>query len=154
MAVVTTSMRKPKPASRPSRTSRFVGYTVLIIVDSILLSVINGWPGWQSAPFLTADFALVVVFVNISLIGGLAANLVYVLVDPPRLKAAGDTITTLLGLVALLAVWTVFPFAFASDQTLWTLVVRTILAVSIGGCAIAIVVSVVSFLRNDFTPRR
>lgn len=131
----------------PSRAGRRVGYVVAVLVNATILVVVNGWPGWQAAPFLTASMALVLPAVNASVAVNLAANLVYVVTDPPWLKALGDAVTTGVGLVALWRLWTVWPFAFGPGPVDWDLVARVVLLVGIVGAAIAIVVALVRFGR-------
>lgn len=130
-----------------SRAGRRAGYVVAVLLNAALLVLINGWPGWQAVPFLTASTVLVLPAVNASVAVNLAANLVYLVTDPGWLKALGDAVTTGVGLVALWRVWTVWPLAFGPGPVDWDLVARVVMLVAIVGSAIAIVVALVRFGR-------
>ncbi|MEG3616755.1 hypothetical protein [Isoptericola haloaureus] len=129
-------------ARRPSAASRRVGYAVAVLVNGLLLVLIHGWPGWEAVPFLTPRTTEVLTAVDASIVVGIVANLVYLLADPPRLRALGDVVTTAVGLVAVVVVWRVFPFDFAGTFD-WALVVRILLVVAMVGSAIGIVVGLV-----------
>lgn len=126
---------------RPPVVARRVGYVVAVLVNAALLYAANGWPGWGAVPFLTGDTRLVMGLVNASIVVNLAANLVYLARDPSWLKALGDVVTTTVGIVALVRIWQVFPFDFASSSVDWELIVHIVLGVGIVGSAIGIVVA-------------
>jgi CHASE1-domain containing sensor protein len=128
--------------TRPSKAARGFGYTVAAVLNAVLLYLINVRPGWRAVPFLTEDTTRVLVVVNLSLVAGIVANLLFVLYDPPRWKALGDLVTTSISLVVLFRIWAVFPFAFDASQ--WTLLARTVLVVAIVGTGIAMLVQVLA----------
>ncbi|MBL0886281.1 hypothetical protein [Myceligenerans indicum] len=132
--------------SRPSAAARRTGYLVTVLIEVIMLGLIHLWPGWESVPFLTAQTGEVLTPVNASLVAGIVANLLYTITDPPWLRAAGDIVVTAVGLVAILAVWSVFPFDFTGQSFDWALVVRVLLVVAVVGSAISIVVSLVRLM--------
>lgn len=78
----------------------------------------------------------------------LAANVAYLVHDPPWLKALGDLLTTAVGFVALLRIWQVFPFDFGETTFDWTLVVRIVLVVAIVGSAVGIVAAFVAYVKD------
>lgn len=123
--------------------SRRAGYVVAVAINLALLVALNSWPGWDAVPFLTDETTRVLGWVNASLVVSALANVAYVVADPRWLKAAGDAVTTGVGLVAMLRLWSVFPFAFAAGSVDWALVVRVVLVVGIVGSAIGIVAAVV-----------
>lgn len=133
---------------RPPVAARRTGYLVSVAVNAVLLYLVNRRPGWDALPFLTRDTELVLGLVNASLVAGVVANLVYVLADPPRVRALGDLVTTSIGLVAMVRIWQVFPFSFDEDGFPWETVFRVALVVGIVGSAIAIVVALVSLVRG------
>jgi hypothetical protein len=140
-------MSTQTPATRrPSLAARRVGYAIAIAVNLVLLYLINGLPGWQELPFLTADMSLVLPVVNLSLLAGAAANLSFMIIDTPWWKSAGDLITTSISLAVLVRFWQVYPFAFGGSFN-WDLLVRILLIVATAGTGIAIVVHVVSLGR-------
>lgn len=131
-------------ANRPPVGARRAGYVVAVLVNAALLWLLHGWPGWQEAPFLTADFVDVLWLVDLSLWVGAGVNLVYLIRDPLWLTALGGVATTAIGLIATVCLWQVFPFDLGDG---WTVVVRIALVLAIVGSAIGILVNVVTFVR-------
>ena len=132
---VTTARRQPlKP--RPAPGVRRFGYVVAATANALVLYLVNDRPGWDAVPFLTDDTTLVLGAVNASIAAGLVANLLYLLADPPRLRALGDAVTTAVGLYAMVRVWQVFPFDVTDG---WTTLLRVLLVVGIAGSGIALV---------------
>lgn len=140
-------MPRDTSARRPSAAARRGGYIAAIVVGAALLFVLNGWPGWQAMPFLTSDTTQVLWLVNLSLAAGLAANVVYLAYDPPGVKTSGDLVTTVIGLVAAIRVWQVFPFDFGS-ATGWSTALRVLLIVVIVGSCIGILVQLITLARQ------
>ena len=129
---------------RPAVGARRAGYLVAVLVNAAMLCAVNVWPGWEAVPFLTGGMRLVIGLINLSIVVNLGANVVYLLRDPPWLKALGDILTTAVGLVALVRIWQVFPFDFGDGSFDWTPVTRVLLGVGIIGSAIGIGVATVS----------
>jgi hypothetical protein len=123
-------------------------------VNGLLVYLLNVSPGWEAVPFLTDDTPQVLGVVNASLLAGVAANLVYLVRDPPRLRALGDLVTTAFGLAATVRVWQVFPLQFEEPGFPWEAVVRVLLAIGIVGSAIAIVTKIVALASPSSRPRR
>lgn len=140
-------MTSAETRRRPTVATRRAGYIVAVMVNAAMLCAVNVWPGWEAAPFLTQSVRLVIGLVNLSIMVNIGANAVYLLRDPPWLKALGDMLTTTVGLIALARVWQVFPFDFGGTSFDWTLVVRVLLGVGIIGSAIAIVVAAISLAK-------
>jgi hypothetical protein len=132
---------------RPSIASRRVGYAIAAAVNAVLLYLINVRPGWEVVPFLTGDMGAVLPLLNASLVVGIVANGTFLAYDAPWWKALGDLTTTCVGLVVLVRLWTVFPFAFTGGFD-WALVVRVLLVVAVAGTAIAVVVHTGSLVRT------
>lgn len=133
--------------ARASTGVRRFGYVVAILVNAVMLYAVNVWPGWEEVPVLTTDTEQVIGWVTASIVTSLVANAIYLVRDPPWLRALGDVVTTSVGLGALITVWQVFPFDVASDSSGWGLVVRILLAVAIVGSAIGIVTGLVTFVK-------
>ncbi len=131
-------------------SSRRIGYAVAALVNMVLFFLINASPGWQVVPFLTDDMRQVLGILNLSLIVGVIANVLFVIVDRAWLKALGDLITVSIGVVVLVRLLQVFPFDFSGSTIDWALVLRVVLAVSIGGALIAIIVQLVLLVRSLF----
>jgi hypothetical protein len=140
MSTSTASSQRRRTKARPSRAARRFGYVVAIVLNAAMLVAINAWPGWDVVPFLTDDTVDVLDAVNASIVVTLAANVVYVFRDPPRVRAIGDAVTTVVGLVAMIVIWRVFPLDVSSG---WETVARVLLGIGIVGSAIAIVTNLV-----------
>jgi hypothetical protein len=135
-------------AQRPSVASRKAGYAIGAAVNALLLGVVNQWPGWDAVPFLTRGTTLVLGWVNASIVVALVANIVYVVADPPRLKALGDGLQNVVGLAALVRLWQVFPFAFGQGGFDWDLLARWVIGVGMFGSSVGIVVALVRLVRG------
>jgi hypothetical protein len=145
MTTVTAPRAKSK---RPSVAARRTGYVIAIGVNAALLWLANVAPGWEVLPFLTADMEQVMPLVNASMLVGVVANIFYLAADPRWLKAVGDIVTTAIGIVAMVALWQVFPFDFGDASFDWALLFRWVLGVGIVGSVIGIVVNVVSLVSD------
>jgi hypothetical protein len=73
---------------------RRAGYVVAAAINAVLLYLVNGRPGWDVLPFLTAGMTKVLPLINLSLVAGIAVNLVYLIRDPRWLVAVGSLVTT------------------------------------------------------------
>ncbi|WP_194793261.1 hypothetical protein [Raineyella fluvialis] len=153
--------RPPRPErARPRPTSG--GYAASILINAALYYLINVRPGWQAVPFLTPDTTMVLGIVNASIITTLVANAIYLVADLRWLRALGGVATSAVALVALFAIWRVFPFAFPEGAVDvlgitfdWARLARWILAVGIIGSIIGVIVSVTLFFRGPSSrPRR
>lgn len=137
------------PATRTiTAAGRRVGYIVSIAINAVILYAANRSPGWDVVPFLTDRTPEVLGLVNASLIAGIIANFVYVVWDPPRLRALGDLVTLSIGIAAMTRIWQVFPFDFSAYSFNWEVVARILLGLGIAGSAIAIIVALVTLVRG------
>lgn len=148
MTVTLTPTSAPRTARRPSPAARRFGYLVAAIVDAVMLYAINRWPGWEELSFLTAETDEVLLAVNASIVVGLLVNLGYLAYDPQWLRGLGDMVTTAFSLVAIVRIWTVFPFSFDGSGIDWETITRWLLALGIAGTAIGFVAGLVALLRN------
>lgn len=142
---------RPQPRSRPTAVDRRSGYTVSLLVNAALLYLVNVRPGWQAVPFLTSETVAVLDAVNLTLIASLVTNAIYLVVDPPWLRALGDLVVAVIGLLALVALWRVFPFDLWRDFPFdlagqafdWALVARVLLVLGSVGTVVAILAALV-----------
>jgi hypothetical protein len=141
---VATTRTAPRSRPRPTRAARRAGYVVAALVDALLLWLVHGWPGWDTVPVLTADTPQVLGLVTATLVAGIVVNAVQVLTDPRWLVAAGQVVTTALGLATTVRVLQVFPFDLDGA---WPAVVRVLLWLGVIGTAIALVVALGALLR-------
>ena len=135
-----------RTSHRPGAASRRAGYVVAVGVNALLLYLLNRNPGWQSVPFLTDAMSRAIGVVNLSITAGLVANLVYVVWDPPWLRALGDLATTCVGVLAMLRLWQVWPFDFPAGLP-WDLIAHVALGLGLVGGAIGIVEATVRYVR-------
>jgi len=144
-----------RPQNRPlGVVARRVGYAAAVVVNMVLLFLLNVRPGWQVASFLTEDTPQVLVLLNLSLLAGVVANLVYVLADGPWVKTVGDLTTTTIGMAVLIRVWYVFPFDFAAYAVNWGLIVRAVTALGLAGMGIALIVHTIALIGLSTRPPR
>lgn len=136
------------PVRRPSAAARRLGYIIAAAINAAMVFAVNVWPGWQALPFLTDETPRVLGLVNLTLVVNLIVNVVYVAHDPPWLKALGDLMTAAVGLASTSWVLRVFPFDFTGYAFNWTPLVRIVLIVGVVGCALAIVVQLVTLIRR------
>ncbi len=140
----TPSARHARPDARTGTASRRVGYAVAAVVNAVLLFLVNRSPGWEAVPFLTDRTAEVIPIVNASLVVGIVANLLYLVRDPVWLRAAGDIVTTGVGLAALVRIWQVWPVDLTSG---WDLLARVLVGLGVVGSMIGILAAVVRLTR-------
>ncbi len=138
-------------SSRPSSALRRTGYVVAVLVNAVILVLVNVRPGWDVLPFLTADTTRVLPLVNASIAAGVIANSMYLLADPPALRSLGDVVVTTVGLVALVALWRVFPLAFPGQTFGWAVLARVLLLLGMVGSVISIAVGLVTLVHRGVT---
>lgn len=141
-------MTQTVTSERPTAAVRRLGYVVDALINVALLGLANIWPGWAAVPFLTAETLLVIGAVNAAIASNVVADVVYLISDPPWLRALGGMVTTTIGLLALVRIWQVFPFDFSGSSIDWSLVVRVVLIVAIVGSIIAIIVAFMKFISS------
>jgi hypothetical protein len=108
---------------------------------------VNVSPSWDAAPFLTHDTIQVIGWVNASLVSGIVANALYVVMDRPWFRSLGELLVTLIGLAALVRLWQVFPFAFDDGGVPWHEITRWVLAIGMAGSVIGLIVNLVKLAR-------
>ena len=125
-------------AGGASVTARRVGYLIGFVVNGILLYLVNERPGWREVPFLTERMTDVLPLINLSLLVGAAANLLYVVQDAAWVRSLGQIVVAVVGLVAAWRMLQVFPFDFDGYAFPWGMVARVLIVLSIVGSAIAV----------------
>ena len=133
---------------RRGRGTRRLGYLVAAGVNALLWYLANVSPGWEAVPFLTAGTVEVLPLFNLALGVGLVSNLVYVLWDPPRLRALGDLVGAVVALALGVRVYRVFPFDFAGLSYDLTTLMRVVVVLGIIGSAIGILAALVALVRG------
>jgi hypothetical protein len=133
---------------RRRRRSPRVGYVVAVLVNAILLYLVNVAPGWEAVPFLTPQMTELLPLLDLALIVGAVSNLVYVVWDPPRLRALGDLVGAVVALVLGLRTYQVFPFDFSTLSYDLTTLARIVVVLGIVGAAAAILGALVALVRG------
>lgn len=147
-------MTDAPPTRRRSVAARRAGYAFGVVVNVALLYAVHGWPGWRELPFLTEDTTQVLGAVTAALVAGLVTNVVYLASDPPWLTALGDLVITVIGLVALVRVWQVFPLDFGDHAVNWAMVARVLLVIAMGGSVIGVFAQLAALVRFGAGPAR
>jgi hypothetical protein len=124
---------------------------VAIIVNLLVYGFINTWPGWDSFDFVTADAADVVPLVNLSIGVSILANIVYLVVDAPRVKAIGEMVVSAVAMVVSVIVLRVFPFDFSAYAFPWELLTRVVLVIAVIGSGISVLVNLYRAIRGSAT---
>jgi hypothetical protein len=133
----------PITTHQHSTAARRAGYLVAAAVNLVLLYLVLVWPGWEALSFLTDSFTQVVGLLSASLLVGAAANLVYVVADPPRVRAAGQLVVSAFSLAATVRLLQVFPFDFSGWSFDPTWLVRLLLWVAVVGTVVGMVTELV-----------
>ena len=120
-------------------TASRAGHAVAVVINLAILYLVNVWPGWDAVPFLTQSTTQVIGIVNASLWVSVVAEATYVITASRWWRAAGDAVTTGVGLAAVIRIWQVFPFDLTSG---WELAFRVVLVVAIVGSLIGIVAAI------------
>ena len=131
---------------RPPAALRRFGHALAALVQLAMVYVVNWWPGWRSAPFLTPDAAQVVWLFNLAVCVGVVLNLAYLVHDPAWLTAYGDAVTAGFGLAVFVRTWKVFPFHLTDATIEWSLLVRIVLGLAIIGAAVGLFLRCISLL--------
>lgn len=151
---MTTTIGAPTSTRRPraSRAARRFGYVVAVAVNSLMLYLIHGWPGWDAVPFLSAETTDVLPYVDASIVASIVVNTAYVVRDGRLTKAAGELLVNLVSLLSLIRFWQVWPFDFDGVWGGWQPLVYVMLAVATVGTAVSALVQVVTLLRASARP--
>ncbi len=145
-SVLTSPSTSTPTVSR--RAARRFGYGVAILVNLVFVWLINGWPGWEAVPFVTAEAADVIPLINLSLGVTIAANLVYLVADGVRVKALGELVISLVNVAVTATILDVFPFDFSGYWAGWDWLARFVLVIVLIGTSIAVVVNLVRLVRG------
>jgi hypothetical protein len=143
-----SNQQQPRTGRQQSQAGRRGGYVVSILINAVLIFLLDAHPGWHAVPFLTPATEQVIGLVTLTLAAGIAANVVYFIADPPRLRAFGDLVTLTISLITTVRVLEVFPFAFHGSMAYWSVVVRVLLIVGIVGVCFGLLYSLVILIKG------
>ncbi len=127
--------------------ARRFGYLVAIVLNIALLVVVFVWPAWWALPFLTAETTQVLPLIAAQAWIGIAINVIWIVVDPPWLRALGDVVTSAVGLAVAWAVLQVFPFDFGASDVPWETLVLVVVWIAVIGSAIGVIANVVKLAK-------
>ena len=130
------------------RTARRLGYGISAAVNLVIAWVVNVWPGWEAVPFLDDATTEVLPLVNLSLLIGFVTNVVYMVADPPWLRALGHVLTAAVSVAVLVRTLRVFPFDFGASASTWEPITRGVLIFLIVASILGLVSYVVQFGRS------
>jgi hypothetical protein len=116
-----------------------------MLVNVAIWVVINAQPGWQSFSFLTAEFAVVLPIVNLSLVASIVLNAAYLVFDPRWFRSLGQLIVSMIGCVVSWRMLSVFPFDLDPG---WEVLVRTVLVLALFGSGIGALVNLVRLVKG------
>jgi hypothetical protein len=140
MAAVTT---------RPVST-RF-GYVVAIVVNAAMLVIVNNILDWGWAPFLTDDFAQIVWLLDLSFLGAIVVNAVYLGYAPPWFNSVSQIGLGVISMAVAIRTFQVFPFDFSGYQFNWEPLARFVIVLTMVAVGISIVVETAKLVRSGAT---
>lgn len=149
-ASITPSAPTTRGVSR--RAGRRIGYVATILVNLVIFGVINVWPGWEAAGFVTPAAAEVVPLINLSIGVAIVVNAVYLVADGTRIKALGELVNSAIVIVVSIAVLDVFPFDFSGYAFPWEWLVVFVLVVAMIGSGVSILVNLWRLIRGPRAP--
>lgn len=150
---MSTSTHVASHKRSPSAAARRAGYVATVVFDALCLLAINAWPGWDVLPFLTSDADRVIGLVNASIVVHMALFATYTLRDRRALRAAGEVLTSAVGVAVATRFWQVYPFETADDWSGWGLVAHVLVGLGVVGSVIGVISGLVH-LGQACRPRR
>ncbi|HET7846185.1 MAG TPA: hypothetical protein VFL72_01755 [Acidimicrobiia bacterium] len=135
--------------TRPVST-RF-GYVVAIVINAVMLVVVNNILEWGWAPFLTDDFAELVWILDLSFLGTIVVNAIYLGYDPPWFKSASQIVLSFISMAVAIRTFQVFPFDFSGYQFNWEPLARFVIVLTMVAVGISIVVETAKLVRSAAT---
>jgi hypothetical protein len=97
------------------------------VVYGLLLFGVNGWPGWESIPYLTGAAASLLWLVNLSLSLGLLAQIACAVDDTARVRALGAYSVAVVNVALVASLLQVFPFDYGDVDPAWATATRLVL---------------------------
>lgn len=131
-----------------SSAKRF-GYLVAAVINGVMLWIAHQLLDWEWPGFLTPDFDDVLPIITVSFVVSIVANLVYVWNDSWPIKPMGELASSVIGFLAALRIWQVFPVEFSGDD--WSWLVRWVLIAAMIGTAIGSIVQLVNLAKGPPT---
>jgi hypothetical protein len=131
-------------------STRF-GYVVAIVVNTAMLVIVNNILDWGWAPFLTNDFAQILWLLDLSFLGAIVVNAIYLGYDPPWFKSVSQIALGVISMAVAIRTFQVFPFDFSGYQFNWEPLARFVIVLTMVGVGISIVVETAKLVRSAAT---
>jgi uncharacterized membrane protein YidH (DUF202 family) len=124
------------------------GYVVAIAVNAVMLVIVNNILEWGWAPFLTDDFAQILWLLDLSFLGAIVVNAIYLGYDPPWFKSVSQIALGVISMAVAIRTFQVFPFDFSGYQFNWEPLARFVIVLTMVGVGISIVVETAKLVRS------
>lgn len=134
----------------PKREHRKPSYAGAIILNLILLYVVNNLLNWH-VPFMTKSFVAVLTLINISLLGTIVANILFLAHDRGRFRHLLQLVLNVIAFVVTYTIYVIFPFDFRRWPGISALDFMVKIGLILGMVGIAIG-TIVEFFRLIFAP--
>lgn len=128
------------------QSAKRFGYLTAAAVNVVMLWISHQLLDWEWPGFLTPEFNDVLPIITISFVASIAANVVYTWNDRWPMKPLGELATTIIGLMAALRIWQVFPVEFTGTD--WSWLIRVVLIVAMVGSAVGILAQLVNLAKG------
>lgn len=108
----TTSENKDQKKGREKPTfgaARKIGYIAVIIIMIVILYLLRNYEKWH-IPFLTPEFSRCLFYIELSIYGTIAAQVLFILYDKRWFRHLVQVLTGILGALSIIMIYVIFPF--------------------------------------------
>jgi len=147
---MTVAQHQMEAATTGPDSTRF-GYRVAIAVNAVMWVIVNNILDWGWAPFLTDDFARIVWLLDLSFLGAIVVNAIYLGYDPRWFKSVSQIVLGVISMAVAIRTFQVFPFDFTGSQFNWEPLARFVIVLTMVGVGISIVVESAKLVRRAAT---
>ena len=124
-----------------------INYIVGVVVNAVLLFLVNKIPAWN-LDFIAGNYPEVLWALNLSLIVQIAGNFLLMFYHPMVLHHIGNMLFSIFGFIALIVIYTVFPFILPELRSNWLpTVIKAVMIVGMVGTGIAGIVHLAGTIR-------
>ena len=141
----------PVDAVRTRPVATRLGYTVAILVNAAMLVIVNNILDWGWPPFLTDDFGQILWLLDLSFLGAIVVNAIYLGYDPPWFKSASQIGLGIISMAVAIRTFQIFPFDFSGYQFNWEPLARFVIVLTMVGVGISIIVEAAKLTRTAAT---
>lgn len=141
----------PVDAVRTRPVATRLGYTMAILVNAAMLVIANNILDWGWPPFLADDFGRILWLLDLSFLGAIMVNVIYLGYDPPWFKSVSQIGLGLISMAVAIRTFQIFPFDFSGYQFNWEPVARFVIVLTMVGVGITIIVEAAKLTRTAAT---